>query len=113
MKKAAQHPSEPLAVLHFTQSVGDRIRAIRIARGFLQIDMAHRALMSVDTLRRIETGHPSVRFADVARALWALDEQSLMTALKALHDDELIESAKNVLPIRVRVPKSSAKTKPA
>lgn len=106
MIKIVKQPSDPLAVIQFTQAVGERIRAIRIARGLLQVDMAKRAIMSVDTLRRIEVGHPSVRFADVARALWALDDQSLMTALATAYDDELMESAKKSLPMRVRIAKA-------
>ena len=105
MRKTIRRPADPLAVIQFTQAIGDRIRTIRIARGLLQTDMAQRALMSVDTLRRIEVGHTSVRFADVARALWALDDQSLMTALATLFDDELMDSAKKSLPMRVRISK--------
>lgn len=107
MLKKLTASSEPLAVVQFMHSFGDRVRKARIARGILQVDLAERAFVSVETLRRIEKGGLSARLVDAVRIMWALDDQALMSALAFAHDDELIRAHDQALPQRVRVPKKA------
>jgi transcriptional regulator with XRE-family HTH domain len=103
IRKTTPFESEPLEVRLFLAGVGERIRRARIARGLTQVDAAERALCSVDTLQRIEAGRPSVRFSDVARVLWALDDRSLIQALASTDGDEILERALHeALPRRAR-----------
>lgn len=93
--------SEPLEVGQFVAEVGLRIRLMRLARGLTQADLAARADISRLTLMAIEGGALSSRFADIARLLWALDDQLLQTALASAAQDPVYQEA-----ARARFPKS-------
>ncbi len=85
--------AEPLEVTQFVGEVGARIRLMRQARGLSQADLAMRSDMSRLTLMAIEGGALSSRFSDVARLLWALDDQSLQTALASAAQDSVYQEA--------------------
>lgn len=85
--------SEPLEVTQFVTEVGTRIRLMRQARGLSQADLAARSEMSRLTLMAIEGGALSTRFSDVARLLWALDDQALQTALASAAQDPVYQEA--------------------
>jgi transcriptional regulator with XRE-family HTH domain len=85
--------SEPIAVTQFVTEVGSRIRLMRLARGLTQADLAERAEISRLTLMAIEAGALSSRFADIARLLWALDDQSLQVAMANAAQDEAYQDA--------------------
>ncbi|MFY7941303.1 MAG: helix-turn-helix domain-containing protein [Burkholderiaceae bacterium] len=78
-----------------------RIRLMRLARGLTQADLAARADMSRLTLMAIEGGSLSSRLADMARLLWALDDQALQTALATAAQDPVYQEA-----ARARFPRS-------
>jgi transcriptional regulator with XRE-family HTH domain len=57
---------------HAPSTVGDRVRAARIARGWTQVDLAYHARLSAAEVSRVETGRtrPYPRQAErIARAL--------------------------------------------
>jgi transcriptional regulator with XRE-family HTH domain len=100
--------SEPLEVTQFVAEVGTRVRALRLARGMTQADLAARADLSRLTLMAIEAGALSSRFADVARLLWALDDQSLQSALAVAAQDSAYQEA-----VRQHLPRFASKRKKA
>jgi transcriptional regulator with XRE-family HTH domain len=85
--------SEPLEVTQFVTEVGQRVRLMRRARGLTQADLAMRAEVSRLTVIAVEAGALSTRFADIARLLWALDDQSLQTALANAAQDATYQEA--------------------
>lgn len=91
--------SEPYEVTQFVAETGARIRLMRVARGLTQAELAERANVSRLTLMSIEAGALSSRFADVARLLWALDDQSLQAAMAtAAQDPAYQEAVRDKLP---------------
>jgi transcriptional regulator with XRE-family HTH domain len=90
--------SEPIAVTQFVTEVGSRIRLMRLARGLTQADLAERAEISRLTLMAIEAGVLSSRFADIARLLWALDDQSLQAMAHAAQDEVYQDAIRSHLP---------------
>lgn len=85
--------SEPLEVTQFLTAVGLRVRLMRRARGLTQADLALRADLSRQTVMAIEAGSLSTRFADIARLLWALDDQSLQEVLASAAQDPAYQEA--------------------
>jgi transcriptional regulator with XRE-family HTH domain len=85
--------SEPLEVTQFVTEVGQRIRLMRRARRLTQSDLAMRADVSRLTVIAVEAGALSTRFSDVARLLWALDDQSLQAALADAAQDAAYQEA--------------------
>lgn len=85
--------SEPLEVTQFVTEVGQRIRLMRRARRITQADLAMRADVSRLTVIAVEAGALSTRFADIARLLWALDDQSLQAALANAAQDAAYQEA--------------------
>lgn len=85
--------SEPLEVTEFLASVGLRVRLMRRARQLTQADLALRADISRQTVIAVEAGALSTRFADVARLLWALDDQGLQEALANAAQDPAYQEA--------------------
>jgi transcriptional regulator with XRE-family HTH domain len=85
--------SEPLEVTQFVTEVGQRVRLMRRARRLTQSDLAMRANVSRLTVIAVEAGALSTRFSDVARLLWALDDQSLQAALASAAQDAAYQEA--------------------
>ena len=54
--------------------IGERIRALREARGWFQRDLAKAAKLPVRTIGRIERGDVDVRLSTLDRIAKALDE---------------------------------------
>ena len=79
--------AEPLEVTQFVTAVGLRVRLMRRARQLTQADLALRAEVSRQTVIAVEAGVLSTRFADIARLLWALDDQSLQEVLSSAEQD--------------------------
>lgn len=100
--------SEPIEVTQFVTEVGTRVRALRLARGMTQADLAERADISRLTLMGIEAGTLSSRFADVARLLWVLDDQSLQNALASAAQDTAYQDA-----VRQHLPRFASRRKKA
>ncbi len=85
--------SEPLEVTQFLTAVGLRVRLMRRARRLTQADLALRADLSRQTVMAVEAGALSTRFADIARLLWALDDQSLQEVLASAAQDPAYQEA--------------------
>lgn len=100
--------SEPIEVTQFVTEVGTRVRALRLARGMTQADLAERADISRLTLIGIEAGTLGSRFADVARLLWVLDDQSLQNALASAAQDAAYQDA-----VRQHLPRFASRRKKA
>jgi transcriptional regulator with XRE-family HTH domain len=71
-----------------------------------QADLAERADVSRQTLMSIEGGALSIRFADVARLLWVLDDVALQTALASAAQDAVYQE-----PARTSLPRSKRRGK--
>jgi DNA-binding XRE family transcriptional regulator len=85
--------AEPLEVTQFLTAVGLRVRLMRRARQLTQADLALRADVSRQTVIAVEAGARSTRFADVARLLWALDDQSLQEIISSAEQDPTYQEA--------------------
>ncbi len=85
--------SEPLEVTQFLSAVGLRVRLMRRARRLTQADLALRAEVSRQTVIAVEAGSLTTRFADIARLLWALDDQSLQEVLASAAQDPAYQEA--------------------
>ncbi|WP_106126076.1 helix-turn-helix domain-containing protein [Pseudosporangium ferrugineum] len=84
-------------------SIGEQLLAWRKLHGLTAVQVAERAGISRNTLRRIETGDPGVSFEaflGVARALGVLD--ALVAATDPYETDLGRARADEVLPKRVR-----------
>ncbi len=55
------------------RALGQRLKALRIARNDRQSDFAYRLGVSVPTLRKLENGDPTVAIGTWIEALWILD----------------------------------------
>jgi transcriptional regulator with XRE-family HTH domain len=88
-KRSIDPDGEPLPVTDFIFEVGDRLKAMRLARNITQADMAVRAMISRTTLAAIEAGKTTTRFVDVARVLWAMDDHGPYRALADAGADPL------------------------
>jgi transcriptional regulator with XRE-family HTH domain len=55
------------------RTVGEKIRALREARGWLQRELAHNACVPVRTIGRIERGEVDVRLSTLGKIARALD----------------------------------------
>lgn len=98
--------SEPYEVTQFVSEVGTRIRLMRLARGLTQAELAERSDISRLTLMSIEAGSLSSRFGDIARLLWALDDESLQAALATAAEDPAFQEA-----ARANLPRFSSRRK--
>jgi transcriptional regulator with XRE-family HTH domain len=63
----------PMAVKHELKRIGDRIRAVRLARRMPMQVLAEHAMTGRQTIGRIEAGDPRVAFGTVLLVLNALD----------------------------------------
>jgi transcriptional regulator with XRE-family HTH domain len=59
-----------LPVTDFIYAVGDRLKAMRLARNITQSDMAVRAMISRTTLSAIEAGKTTTRLVDVVTCIY-------------------------------------------
>ncbi len=93
----------PLRVRQAAEDVGEQLSAWRRMHDLTAVQVAERANISRDTLRRLEQGDPGVSFGTVlgvARALGALDR--LVDALDPFQTDLGRARASSALPKRVR-----------
>lgn len=65
---------------------GAQLARLRLARNMPQHELAERAMMSRNTVSRIERGDPGVAFGQVARYLDILGRADLLSRLQELPD---------------------------
>lgn len=83
--------------------VGRHIKIARKRRGYSQSQLAGMAMVSRDTLRRLEAGDPVVSFGIVCHVLWALQlTDDIVKLADPLTDEHGIAMAEKSLPVRVR-----------
>jgi len=71
-KATRSHKALPAALKRTVSLLGQDIATARTRRRIPQRLLAERMMVSLDTLQRLEKGHPGVSLGVVASALWAL-----------------------------------------
>jgi transcriptional regulator with XRE-family HTH domain len=100
------HDPIPLPVERTLRRLGHNISLARRRRHFSQQSLAERIGASVNTVRRMEAGHPGTALQHLARALQVFGElEKLDQLLDTAHDTIGLALMDARLPRRVRSPK--------
>lgn len=73
MKKSSDTAMLPFEAEDAAQLVGKKIRLARKIREMTQQHLADATQMSLNTVVKMEAGHPGVQFGFYLKALWALE----------------------------------------
>jgi len=99
----------PLAVDRTLQRLGQNIALARLRRNLTQATLAERIGASVNTVRRMETGHPGTALQHLARTLQVLGGLGALDQLLDTQQDAIGLALMNEkLPRRARLPKVKA-----
>lgn len=99
----------PLPATHALRKLGRDLALARRKRGISTSDMAHRLLVSRDTLWRLERGDPTVATGTLATAAFVLQLHDRLANLAAPTGDALgLSLDEQRLPQRIHRPKPSA-----
>lgn len=105
MKDSNQLPM-PIPVVRSLRRLGTSLSLARRRRHLTQEDLAGRMGASINTVRRMEAGHPGMALGHVARALQIFGELSALDQLlDTAHDTVGLTLMDEKLPLRVRTPK--------
>jgi len=84
MKNSLADSALPHEAQQALEQLGQNIRDARKARRMRQKDFAARCLLSVDRLRKLEQGEPTVGLGALAQALFVLDMTDQLGRVAAL-----------------------------
>ena len=73
MKKSSDTAMLPIEAEHAALLMGKKIRMARRIREMTQQHLADATQMSLNTVVKMEAGHPGVQFGFYLKALWALE----------------------------------------
>ncbi len=98
----------PLPVERSLTRLGQAISLARKRRHLLQQDLADRIGTSVNTVRRMETGHPGTALVHIARALQVFGELDKLDQLLDTSQDTIgLTLMDEKLPQRIRKPRAN------
>lgn len=104
-------PPPPLPVVRSLNRLGEALSLARRRRHLTQHDLAERIGASINTVRRMEAGHPGTALIHIARALQVFGELSqLDLLLDTPHDSIGLALMDEKLPQRVRKSKSTTES---
>lgn len=96
-------PAVPLPVKRALAKLGDDIRSARVRRRITTTVMAERASMTRTTLKKIESGDPTVSMANYATVLFILGLTDRLAGMADIRHDEVgLQLEEERLPQRVR-----------
>jgi DNA-binding XRE family transcriptional regulator len=101
MKKSKSHGALPLAVVTTLRKLGSDVALARKMRSMSQAMMAERAMVSRNTLSRVEKGDPGVALGTYASVLFVLGMANRLADVLA-NDPIVQEGLAQLIPKRIR-----------